>query len=261
MKNRLKTLLDAGDVAFGAQLRFGSPAIAELFGCAGFDCVVFDAEHDPQSQPGILSQIQGLASTSATPIIRVPKNDPDIFRVYLDMGAGGILAPFVKTPEEVEAGAKGCRYPPRGIRGFGLDRAGRYGFDDQYFDQANDQVLYMVIIETVEAVEAIDEILSVDGLDGFVVGPFDLSISLGVPRQFDDPRFTSAVEKVVQAAQKAGIPAGTDVDAFGCTPDSFKGPMEKGYRLVLVDGDEWMLQAVTQNVINCFSQVKDIFVR
>ena len=257
MKNRLKSLFDAGDVAIGAQLRFGSPAIAELFGCAGFDCVVFDAEHAPQTQPGILSQIQGLASTSTTPIIRVPKNDPAIFQIYLDMGAGGILAPFVKTPDEVEAGAKACRYPPNGTRGFGPDRAWKYGFDDEYFDQADDQVLYMVIIETVEAVEAIDEILSVDGLDGFLVGPFDLSISLGVPRQFEHPRFTSAVEKVFHAAQKARKPAGTDVDAIGCTPDSFKGPMDKGYRLLLVDGDEWMLQAVTQNVIRCFSQAKE----
>lgn len=261
MKNHLKSLLAAGDVAIGAQLRFGSPAIAELFGCAGFDCIVFDAEHAPQTQTGILSQIQGLASTRATPIIRVPKNDPELFRVYLDMGAGGILAPFVKTPEEVEAGAKACRYPPRGTRGFGPDRAWRYGFDDQYFDEADDQVLYMVLIETVEAVDAIDEILSVDGVDSYLVGPFDLSISLGVPRQFDHPRFITAVNKVFQAARKAGKPAGMDVDATGCTRDTFQTPIEEGYRLLLVDGDEWMLQAASQNVMNSFSQAKETVAR
>ena len=257
MKNRLKSVLDAGDVAIGAQLRFGSPAIAELFGCAGFDYVVFDAEHAPQTQTGILSQIQGLASTRATPIIRVSKNDPDQYQVYLDMGAGGILAPSIKTPEEVEAGSKACRYPPRGTRGFGPDRACRYGFDAHYFDEADDQILYLVIIETVEAVDAIDEILSVDGVDAYVVGPFDLSISLGVPQQFDHPRFTEAVEKVFQAARKAAKPAGTDIDANACTRDTFQTPMEEGYRLLLVDGDEWMLQAATQNVMNSFSQAKE----
>ena len=257
MKNHLKSLLDAGEAAIGAQLRFGSPSIAELFGCAGFDYVVFDAEHAPQTQTGILSQIQGLASTPATPVVRVPRNDPDLFRVYLDMGAGGILAPFIKTPEEAQAGARACRYPPRGTRGYGPDRAARYGFDAHYFDEADDQVLYMVIIETVEAVDAIDEILSVDGVDAYVVGPFDLSISLGVPRQFDHPRFTGAVKKVFEAAREAGKTAGIDVDAIPCTPDAFRSPIEKGYRLLLADGDEWMLEAVTRNVMNCFSQAKE----
>lgn len=257
MKNHLKSLLDAGDVAIGAQLRFGSPAIAELFGCAGFDYVVIDGEHAPQTPTGIFSQIQGLASTAATAIIRVPRNDPDLFRAYLDMGAGGILAPFVRTPEEVEAGARACRYPPAGTRGYGPDRASRYGFDDDYFDKADDQILYTVIIETVEAVDAIDEILSVDGVDSCIIGPFDLSISLGVPRQFEHPRFTQAVEKVFEASRKAGKPAGTDVDAIPCTADTFQAPIEKGYRLLLVDGDEWMLQAATRNVMNCFTRTME----
>ena len=256
MKNRLKTLLDAGNVAIGAQLRFGSPAIAELLGCASFDCVVFAAEHAPQTRPGILSQIQGLASTLATPIIRVSKNVPDIFRVYLDMGAEGILAPFVKMPEEVKAGTKGCRYPPRGPRGFDPDRVKRDGFDYQYFDQANDQVLYMVIIE---AVEAIDEMLSVDGLDGFVVGPFALSISLGVPRQFDHPRFISAVERVVQAAQKARKSAGTNVDAFSCTPQPpFKDRWKEGTHCYSSTSGCCRRSPKMTSIL--FSQTKDAFV-
>ena len=256
MRNQLRNLLAEGQPCIGAQMRSGSPALAELFGCAGFDYLVFDAEHAPQTAPMILAQIQALASTSATPIIRVPGNDPSQFGIYLDMGAGGILAPLVKTPEEVEAGARACRYPPVGSRGYGPDRAARYGFDTDYFDEANDNVLYMAIIETAEAVDAIDEIMAVDGLDTYFVGPFDLSIALGVPRQFEHPRFVEAVEKVFAAAQRAGKPAGVNPDIGADATASLAEPLGRGYRMVLVDGDVWMLEAATRNVIGAFSAAK-----
>jgi len=90
MKNRMKAKLLSGQVVFGAQLRFGSPAIAELFGHAGFDYVVFDSEHAPQTPVGIQQQIQAVGNTPATPIVRLLKNDPDLMRPFLDMGAGGV---------------------------------------------------------------------------------------------------------------------------------------------------------------------------
>jgi len=86
------------------------------------------------------------------------------------------LAPFIKTAAEVEQGAQACRFPPRGTRGYGPDRAVRYGFDTNYLEEADESVLYMVIIETD------DDIFSVDGVDAYLVGPFDLSIFLGLPR-------------------------------------------------------------------------------
>ena len=257
MKNHFRTLLDAGEAAIGAQLRFGAPAIAELYGCAGFDFLIIDGEHAAQTPTGVLAQIQGMASTPATPIVRVPRNDPDTFRVCLDMGAGGILAPFIKTAAEAEQGARACRFPPSGTRGYGPDRASRYGFDAGYFETADDSIVYMVIIETAEAVDAIDDILSVDGLDAYVVGPCDLSISLGVPFQFDHPRFTDAVDEVFAAARRAGKPPAMNVDTDGCTPQTFAAAMQQGYRVLLAGGDEWMLQAVTASVMGCFTAARD----
>ncbi len=119
MKNLMKEKLVTGKVVVGAQLRFGSPAIAELFGHAGFDYIVFDSEHAPQTPVGIQQQMQALAATPATPIVRMPKNDPDLMRPYLDMGAGGVLVPFINTAEEARLGARALRYPPVGTRGYG----------------------------------------------------------------------------------------------------------------------------------------------
>lgn len=254
MENHFKKLIDAGEVAIGTQLRFGSPAIAELYGCAGFDFAIIDAEHAAQTATGILAQIQGMASTPITPIVRVPRNDPDMFRVYLDMGAGGILAPFIRTAAEAEEGARACRFPPKGTRGFGPDRAARYGFDVDYLDEADDDILYMVIIETAEAVDAIDDILAVDGVDAYLVGPYDLSISMDLPRQFDHPRFTAAIDKVFAAAQKAGKPPSMNVSSAGCTPQAFSDTIAQGHRVLLAPGDEWMLQATTGNVIDSFKE-------
>lgn len=114
-----------------------------------------------------------------------------------------------------------------------------------------------MIIETVEAVANIDEIFAVEGIDSYIVGPFDLTISMGIPRQFDSPRFKEAIDSVLAAAKKAGISPGTDVDAIPCTSDTFKAPIRDGYKLLSVDGDEWMLHAVCKNMIECFEQSKD----
>jgi len=256
VKNRLKQRLDAGDVVIGAQNRFGVPSIAELFGKAGFDYVVLDTEHAPQTPSGVQAQLQGLASTDTTPIVRVPNNDPDLIRLYLDMGAGGVLVPFVNSAEEASRAAEACRYPPRGTRGYGPARASGFGFDTDYFDQANDNVVCLVIIETAQAVANIDEILAVPGIDSYIVGPFDLSISLGIPREFEHPRFQEAVATVLAAARKAGKPPGTDVDAIPCTAETFDGPIQEGYKLLMVDGDEWMLHAACKNVVRCCDQSK-----
>ena len=255
-KNHMKSLLDAGKPVIGAQLRLGSPAVAELFGCAGFDYVIFDSEHAPQTATEIRSQIMGLSSTEATPIVRLPKNDPDLFQVYLDMGVGGILAPLVRTAEEVERGGRACRFPPRGTRGFGPDRANRYGFDADYFEEADDQILYFVIIETAEAVEAIDAILAVKELDGYIIGPYDLSISLGLPRQFDHPDYLAAVDKVHAAARKAGKPTATSLPATGSTPESFREALSQGHQILLAGGDEWILESVTRGVVESFSRAR-----
>ena len=257
MKNRLKQRLCASEVVIGAQLRFGVPAIAELFGKAGFDYVVFDTEHAPQPPIGVQAQLQGLASSEATPIVRVPNNDPDVIRLYLDMGAGGVLVPFVNSAEEAHCAAEVCRYPPQGTRGYGPARASGFGFDTDYFDEANDNVVCLVIIETAQAVANIDEIFAVEGVDSYIVGPFDLSISLGIPRECEHPRFKEAVETVLAAAHNAGKPPGTDVDAIPCTSETFDAPIRDGYKMLLVDGDEWMLHAACKNVIECCEQSKD----
>ncbi|MDP7129856.1 MAG: aldolase/citrate lyase family protein [Planctomycetota bacterium] len=255
MRNNFKQLLRDGKPAFGAQLRLGSPAIAELFGLAGYDFIIIDSEHAPQTPKGIQEQLQGAGCTDATPIVRIPSTDPDLIKLYLDMGASGILSPFVNTPEEAERGGRACRYPPRGTRGWGPSRAAGYGLHaEAYTERSDDLVMFMPIIESAEAVENIDGILAVESVDTFIIGPVDLSISLGVPFQFDHPRFIEAEHRILDAAQSAGKPAGVGVQGSPFDTSAVREKIAQGFQVILFGGEEPFLSAACKKVIE---EIKD----
>jgi 4-hydroxy-2-oxoheptanedioate aldolase len=257
MKNGMKDRLLSGKVVVGVQLRFGSAAIAELFGNAGFDYVVIDAEHAPQTPVGIQQQLQALGSTPATPVVRLLQNDPAAMRTYLDMGALSILVPFVNTAEEARMGSQGMRYPPSGTRGYGPSRASKFGLDASYFRTADQDMLYLALIEDERAVRNIDEILAVDGVDAIVIGPVDLSISLGVPMQFDHPRFEGAVHSIIKAGLASKKPVGTGIygaDMFD--PNTYKHFADKGLTILLTAGDEWVLQTGAKRLAECSAAVR-----
>ena len=250
MRNRLKELLDEGATAFGSQLRLGSPAIAELFGLAGFDFIVIDSEHAPQTPTGIQSQLQAIGCTEAAPIVRIPSTDPDLIKLYLDMGAMGILAPFVNTAVEAERGGKACRYPPRGTRGWGPSRAAGYGLNPEaYTKESDDLVMFIPIIESAEAVENIDDILAVETVDTFIIGPVDLSISLGVPFQFDHPKYAEAENRILKAAQRTGKPAGAGSPGSQFDTSPVQEQIAAGIQVILFGGDEPFLSDACRKVI------------
>ena len=243
MNSRLRNLLDAGKPAIGLQLRFGSPGIAELAGLAGFDWILIDTEHAPQTPVSVQAQIQAAGCTPATPVVRVVRTDPDLIRLYLDMGALGIVAPFVNTPGEARIGADACRYPPRGTRGWGPHRAAGYGlFEEEYTAEIDDAVVYVPIIESAEAIENIDKIMDVEGVDGSIVGPVDLCISLGIPFRFDHPDYLDALRRVREAGQRTGKPVGHPLLGSIDDEENIGGQVAQGVRLLLVGGDEPVLK-------------------
>lgn len=243
MQNHLKDKMDRGQPVFVSQLRFGLPAIAELFGLAGFDGLIIDSEHAPQTPRGVQAQLQAIGCTPATPIMRLPKVDEEQIRVHLDMGATAILTAFVNTPEEAEAGAKACRYPPKGVRGFGPARASGYGLQSglSYMAESDEKTLYIPLIETVEAIDQIEGIMAVEGVGTCIIGPVDLSISMGAPFKFDTPAFRDAESKVVEAARKAGKPAGAAALGAMHDADFARREIDAGFRLLVVGGDEPIL--------------------
>ena len=256
--SRLRKLLDAGSPAIGIQLRFGSPGIAELAGLAGFDWILLDAEHAPQSPAGVQAQLQAIGCTKATPIVRLGHNDPAQIRLYLDMGAAGIAVAFIETAEDAKEGADACRYPPRGTRGWGPHRAAGYGLDpDAYTRRANDEILFLPIIESAKAIDNIERIMAVDGVDSCIVGPVDLCYSLGIPFQFDHPDYLQALERVCKAALKEGKVAGVPLLGDHGDKESVDRQVELGARLLLVGGDESGLVDAFQGMLQPLAHLQE----
>jgi 2-keto-3-deoxy-L-rhamnonate aldolase RhmA len=249
----LKGKLSADRTTIGTQLRFGSPAIAELCSRAGFDFVVIDCEHAPQTPSGVLAQLQGIGCGQASSVVRLLLNDVESIKLYLDMGAGGVLVPNIETASQADMGARACRYAPSGTRGFGPSRAAAYGLTADYFHHPHLSV-YLPIIESETAVNNIDSILAVEGVDSFILGWADLSISLGVPLQANHPRVQDAMRTVAAAAKKAGKPAGAALYQDILDPKSYQRNIELGFHLLLAGVDEVMMASSCRGVVQSFQQ-------
>jgi 2-keto-3-deoxy-L-rhamnonate aldolase RhmA len=237
---RFKAKLRSGKPCWGAQLALSDPAVAEIFGRAGYDWLIVDTEHSATNLPVVKAMLQAAAHTGAILLVRPLRFDPDEVRRLLDLGSPGIFCPFINSGEEARRLVQACRYPPAGIRGYGPRRAGVYGFDaDQYFQEANDAMICIGIIESSQAIENIEDIVKVEGFDGVTIGPLDLSISLGCYKQFEHHRYLAAVDAVRQACRRHGKAMG-----HGCQSITHaKQCASLGDTLLLVAGDDAFLAA------------------
>lgn len=233
-----KARLQRGEVCLGAQIALNDPAVAEIFGRAGFDWLVIDTEHTASGRDVVRAMLQATEHTPAVALARPLRLDADEIRRFLDLGTPGVLCPFINNGEEAQRLVQACRYPPAGIRGYGPRRAGQYGFDaDDYFREANAAMICVPIIESRKAVENIEEIVSTDGIDGVCIGPMDLSISLGCFKEFTSAVYAAAVERVRHACGKFKKAMGT----AALSMDHAHQCVEQGVPLLLVGGDDAFL--------------------
>ena len=194
----------------GTFLNLGSPVTVEIAGLAGFDWVLIDHEHGPGGEDTLLHQLQAASATPAFPVVRIAMNETPRFKRVLDMGALGVMVPYVSNAAETKAAVMAMRYPPHGIRGVAkFNRGAGFGGDfEEYYAHAHERLLTVIQIETVEAVNKIDEIAAIDGADVLFVGPTDLSYNMGIRDQLESAQFTEALKRVSDAAKRHGKAAG-----------------------------------------------------
>lgn len=227
----LKARLAARDLTVGSWLTFAFPPIAEMMARAGFDWLVVDQEHTAIGQAEGQALIQVISLAGCVPLVRVASNDPVRIKHALDAGAHGVVVPMVNSAVEARAAVAAAYYPPDGTRGAGLSRAQDYGLGfDRYREQARAETVVIVQIEHHTAVDALEEILEVKGVDGFIVGPYDLSASLGLAGRWDHPTVQGALERAEAVMRRSDKPGGFHV--VHSDRDALRRRIEAGYRFI-----------------------------
>ena len=208
----LRDHLDSAGPTIGSWIQLGDEALAEMMASGPFDWLCIDLEHTTISieQCGKIIRVADLAGCPT--LVRLSGHDPNLIKRVLDAGATGIIAPMVNTAEEATAIVEASTYPPRGGRGVGLARAQGYGVSfPRYMKQMERELVCIMQVEHIEGVGNLGEILAVEGVDGFFIGPYDLSASLGRPGQFDHPDVLAAMGRVGEYVRDPNVMAGIHV--------------------------------------------------
>lgn len=248
----LKKRLRAGETAIGGLLSISSPAVAEIMAGAGFDWVLIETEHSPFTLESLQSILMAFNGRDTVPLVRVPWNDQVIIKQVLDLGAEGIMVPHVGSPEEARQAVAACRYPPEGIRGYGPWRASDYYRQaDRYARLANEGIIVLIQIEHIDAVRSIGQILAVPGIDVVLLGPMDLSGSLGLLGQLDHPQVVEAINQVIAEANRADISAGIPGDM---PPEVMLQWVSRGCQFVFAGEDHGFLRRTVTQTLTEFRQ-------
>ena len=248
VSGQLRSRVLAREWVPGAWLNLGSPVTAEIAGLLGYDWVLLDHEHGAGGEDTLLAQLQAVGATPAAPIVRIAANEMPRFKRALDMGAHGVMAPYVSTVAEARAAVASVRYPPHGSRGVAkFHRGVAFGADfEEYYLHAHEWLLTIVQLETPEAIANADAIAAVDGADVLFVGPTDLSYNMGIRDQFEAPQFLDALKRVVAAAKNHGKAAGILVHAPALVPKV----RELGFTFVSLGSDGGAVRAgLQQNLV------------
>ena len=251
----IRSRLDAGEVSLGSWLSFGSTQVAELVAQQGFEWLVVDAEHSSITFDQQASLIQTVELCGLGALVRVGHNDPLLIKRALDSGAHGIIAPMVNSADEARAAVSAAHYPPRGVRGVGLARAQRYGLGFDEYRALAEETFVVVQIEHIRGVENLEEILAVDGVDAFIVGPYDLSGSLGHPGNWSAPSVVEALEEVSRIVKLGTRPAGFHVVHSGDA--ELERRISEGYRFIAYGGDMIFLAEKMRDEISRATSVMD----
>ena len=242
------------ELVSGTWLNLGSGMAAEIAANAGFDWVLIDMEHGSGDHESCLQQLQAIAGPPAAPLVRIAWNEAPRFKRVLDIGAAGVMVPYVQSVAEAEQAVAAMRYPPEGIRGAAsLNRAADFGKDfPAYIAEANRKLLTIVQVETEATLDVVDDIAAVDGVDVLFVGPLDLSLSLGILSQFDHPRFRAALKQVSDAAKNHGKAAGILLGS----PDEIEQTIADGFTFIGLGSDGSVLASGLEALAQAFRQSK-----
>lgn len=234
-----KDRMREGKPLLGLWQALANPYTAEICAGAGYDWLLFDGEHAPNTLQTLLAQLQAVAPYPVEPVARVPVGDPAIIKQYLDIGFRTLLVPMMESAEQAERTVAATRFPPRGIRGVAsaTSRASGFGASPTYLATAHENVTLIVQIENRAGLDDVDAIAAVEGVDALFVGPSDLAASLGYLGNTGAPEVQQAIAHAKARIDAAGKSAGI----FSVSADDARRRMDEGFSFISVGTDIGLL--------------------
>lgn len=200
----IKSKIRKGEVCIGSWMQISHPSIGEILAKAGYEWIAVDREHGAFSTEDLPNIFRAIELHGSQPFVRLAEGKRTEIKAALDSGATGIIIPMVESASQVREIIKEIHYPGKGIRGVGFSRANLYGHNfENYYATINESLTIVAQIEHINAIRNLDEILKVGELDALMIGPYDLSASMGIAGQFDKPEFISALNEFREKCQKA----------------------------------------------------------
>lgn len=244
MPNPFKRDLKSGKPLYGFFNGIPHPYAAEICAGAGFDWVLVDMEHAPFDLHGVLVQFQAMARFDVPLLVRPPAGDPVLIKQLLDIGVQNLFVPMVESAEQATQLVQAMRYPPAGIRGIGtgMARAAQWGRVQDYFEHADEDMCLIVQVESRTGLDHLDAIAQVEDVDCVLIGPADLSASLGYKGQPTHPDMVDTICKTLQRIRKHGKAAGV----MAVTPDLIKHYVDHGANMIVTGVDSTLLAQATQ---------------
>lgn len=253
--NRIKMKIRTGEPVVGVHSRSCDSELVELMAACGNDFIWIEGEHSSLDKQNFKHHIMATQARGAAAFVRVAWNDPVLVKPILEMGPDGIVFPMVRTAEEARKAVASCQYPPKGIRGFGPQRAMNFGLmsTPDYLAQADDSIWKIIQIEHYEAVENLDEILEVPGVDAIVVGMMDLSGSINKLAKLNSPEVMALMDAIAEKAARHNIPLGV---SMSYNPEKIRYWIEKGISWISVGAD---VEYVCQGALETHKKVRAMF--
>jgi 2-dehydro-3-deoxyglucarate aldolase len=239
---RVRERLRAGQASIGSWMQLPHASIAEIMGQAGYEWVALDLEHGAIGVQQLPDLCRALELGDTLPLARIAEGTAKECKQALDAGAGGVIVPQIESAAQLASVRDACRWPPAGRRGVGFSRANLFGKHFEAYRKEAQAPLLVAMIESARAVEELDPILEVQGLDAVLVGPYDLSASMGRTGEFEAPQFVKALASIRTRAAAKGIACGIHVVAPN--PKELQARLVEGYRFIAYSIDAVFLNSV-----------------
>ncbi len=226
----IRNKLSSGGHSVGSWMQIPHASVAEIMGQAGYDWVAVDLEHGSISTHQLPDLFRALELGGTLPFARLAQGSTKDCKQALDAGAAGVIVPMVESARQLKSIHEACCWPPAGKRGVGFSRANLFGKHFSEYQEEAQSPFLVAMIENIKAVEELPDILAVQGLDAILIGPYDLSASMGLTAKFEDRAFQEALLTIKSLSDKAVIPCGVHV--VDPSPDELKRKIEEGYRFL-----------------------------